>query len=188
MYFGNYTRLVYLAQTDDPGLVEHAQAVRAGSGSTHVRAPGTANSRPHGRAHTEPVMSDDISDRTRSGRMRERQSTRRDGEVAAGPRSTIYWRDIPAQLTARGADEQQQGAAARPVPARDRSCRRGCRVDVDRRLRQRVAHPSAPLATATQAKLDSAAPNRDQYPGPTRSHRRQRRPRDVRLRRPCVHT
>ena len=26
MYFGNYTRLVYLAQTDNPGLVEHAEA------------------------------------------------------------------------------------------------------------------------------------------------------------------
>ncbi len=26
MYFGNYTRLVYLAQTDDPGLVERAEA------------------------------------------------------------------------------------------------------------------------------------------------------------------
>jgi hypothetical protein len=29
MYFGNYTRLVYLAQTDDPGLVERAEAAAA---------------------------------------------------------------------------------------------------------------------------------------------------------------
>ncbi len=34
MYFGNYTRLVYLAQTDDPSLVERAEAAAARLGLT----------------------------------------------------------------------------------------------------------------------------------------------------------
>jgi len=36
MYFGSYTRLVYLAQTDDPGLVERAEAAAARLGLTMI--------------------------------------------------------------------------------------------------------------------------------------------------------
>ena len=41
--------------------------------------------------------------------MRERRSTRRSGRRASGPSiDTIYWRDIPAQLTARIGGEQEK--------------------------------------------------------------------------------
>jgi hypothetical protein len=41
--------------------------------------------------------------------MRERRSTRRGGRRGAGPSlDTIYWRDIPAQLTARLDGEQEK--------------------------------------------------------------------------------
>ena len=36
MYFGNYTRLVYLAQTDDPGLIERAEAAAARLGLSMI--------------------------------------------------------------------------------------------------------------------------------------------------------
>lgn len=36
MYFGNYTRLVYLAQTDDPSLVERAEAAAARLGLSMI--------------------------------------------------------------------------------------------------------------------------------------------------------
>ena len=36
MYFGNYTRLVYLAQTDDPDLVERAEAAAARLGLSMI--------------------------------------------------------------------------------------------------------------------------------------------------------
>lgn len=39
MYFGNYTRLVYLAQTDDPSLVERAEAAAARLGLSLVVEP-----------------------------------------------------------------------------------------------------------------------------------------------------
>jgi len=43
------------------------------------------------------------------GEVRERQATRRSGRRRGGPAlSTISWRDIPAQLTARAGDDQHK--------------------------------------------------------------------------------
>ena len=43
------------------------------------------------------------------GEVRERQSTRRGGRRRGGPTlSTIWWRDIPAQLTGRAGDDQHK--------------------------------------------------------------------------------
>ncbi len=51
-----------------------------------------------------------VGDELDQGEMRERQSGRRTNRRrGSGPTvSTIYWRDIPAQLTARGAAEQSK--------------------------------------------------------------------------------
>ena len=43
------------------------------------------------------------------GELRERQATRRGGRRRSGPTlSTIWWRDIPAQLTGRSGDNQHK--------------------------------------------------------------------------------
>lgn len=57
------------------------------------------------------------------GELRERQSTRRGGRRRGGPAlSTISWRDIPAQLTARsGADQHKVLLHARFQHAIDRA-------------------------------------------------------------------
>ena len=54
--------------------------------------------------NTEP------GDHLDQGEMRERQTARRSNRRRSGPPSvnTIYWRDIPAQLTARGGGESSK--------------------------------------------------------------------------------
>lgn len=55
-----------------------------------------------------PESTDEVGDHLDQGEMRERRSGGRSGRRrASGPvLNTIYWRDIPAQLNARGTAEQ----------------------------------------------------------------------------------
>ena len=116
MYFGNYTRLVYLAQTDDPDLVERAEAAAARLGlSMIVERTGLRRTGDHrGRNRRRIRMTDDITEPgpdlgPDQGEVRERQATRRGGRRRGGPTlSTIWWRDIPAQLTGRSGDDQHK--------------------------------------------------------------------------------
>ena len=82
LYFGNYRRLVYLAQTDDPELDARAEAAAGRLGLAFERR----------------------LDRPRRARPGDRGLRR----GRAGPRGrlmapliTIWWRDIPMQVTAR---------------------------------------------------------------------------------------
>ncbi|BAN03884.1 virulence factor [Ilumatobacter coccineus] len=142
MYFGNYTRLVYLAQTDDPSLVERAEAAAArlglsliveptGYGELETTMVSIAEQHPEERpmtstddTETSTEPSSEVAPSAASavpdgpgpdlgpdqGALRERQTTRRGGRRRGGGStvSTISWRDIPAQLTARSGDEQHK--------------------------------------------------------------------------------
>ena len=57
-----------------------------------------------------PDSSAEVGDHLDQGETRERRTGGRQGRRrSAGPvLNTIYWRDIPAQLTARGADDQSK--------------------------------------------------------------------------------
>ena len=88
MYFGNYTRLVYLAQTDDPDLVERAEAAagttraltmiieRTGYGELE-----TTWSRSRGRH----LMNDDITEPGPESRTRPGRDARAPGDAAQRP-------------------------------------------------------------------------------------------------------
>ena len=76
MYFANYRRLVYLAQTEDPELR------RAGPGGGGQARSGLRDAAPD-----------------RPGRPRRRDP--RGGRLMAGTLTVIWWRDIPAQVIAK---------------------------------------------------------------------------------------
>ena len=85
VYFGNYRRLVYLAQTDDPALIAKAEAARLASGLTFER-------RMTGYGELGP---------DHPGRDRRRRLT-------MGDMTVIWWRDIPAQVVAREGRRQSK--------------------------------------------------------------------------------
>jgi len=57
-----------------------------------------------------PESGSEVGDHLDQGAMRERRTSGRSGRRrSSGPvLNTIYWRDIPAQLTARGTDDQSK--------------------------------------------------------------------------------
>ena len=77
MYFGNYRRVVYLSQTDDPALVERGRAAAAFLG-LGVRASPERVRRP-------PAVARAV----------------RGGAAMAAELTVIWWRDIPAQVVAK---------------------------------------------------------------------------------------
>ena len=75
MYFGNYRRLVYLAQTEDPELVER---------------PGRRRTSSAWRSRCRQTGLGDLA-----------AAIRRGGRLMAGTLTVIWWRDIPAQVIAK---------------------------------------------------------------------------------------
>jgi hypothetical protein len=103
------------------------------------------------------------------GAMRERQTGRRTNRRrgGGGPTvSTIYWRDIPAQLTARGAAEQSKVLLhARFQHAIDRAAGVAGLTSTDAYVKE-WRNTAAPLSEGdVSAKLDQlCADIEDQYP------------------------
>lgn len=103
------------------------------------------------------------------GAMRERQTGRRTNRRrgSSGPTvSTIYWRDIPAQLTARGAAEQSKVLLhARFQHAIDRAAGVAGLTSTDDYVKE-WRNTAAPLSEGDiSAKLDQlCADIEDQYP------------------------
>ena len=89
LVFGNYRRLVYLAQTDDPDLDRRAEAAAAFLGLGYERRrTGTASSSRRSRASLECPPVAELT--------------------------VIWWRDIPAQVTAK----EGRTRTARELPPR----------------------------------------------------------------------
>ena len=101
MVFGNYKRLVYLAQTDDPGLDRRAEARPRSSALAFERR------------------------RTGYGELVPSLDAVRRGGVAVPELTVIWWRDIPAQVTAQGGPRARRGCSS-PERSRRRSTRPRC--------------------------------------------------------------
>ena len=133
MYFGNYTPVVLLSQTDDPAVVASVvgAADRLGLEFVHVHT-GLEPFADAGHASTVPER-----------RSADGTSRRRGPEIV-----TIYWRDIPAQVNGQSGRDRHQVVLSGQVPAGDRPGQ-AQGADLHRRARHRpVAPRSAPPATA----------------------------------------
>ena len=115
LYFGNYRRLVYLAQTDDPTLTRLAEAGAARLGLAFER-------RLVGLGELAPAIADFASRASAPGAGASNAMSRRSRPASAGPISTIEPRTVewsaPAALNAhrmQGLDEstRRSGASAR---------------------------------------------------------------------------
>ena len=102
MMFGNYTRLVYLAQTDDPSLRERAEAAAAFLG-LEVRAA------PHRLRRAAAVAAQFVECWT----------------LHMPELTVISWRAIPAQVTA-GKGRGRRARRSSPSAFRRRSTRPRC--------------------------------------------------------------
>lgn len=90
MYFGNYTRLVYLAQTEDPALEASARAAAARLGLAFETR------------------------RTGYGELGSFMARAAEGAGVMAALTIVYWRDIPAQVIAK------EGRAAEKIQLSDR--------------------------------------------------------------------
>ncbi len=96
-YFGNYERLVYLAQADDPALVT---AARRGARRLGLRFE---------LRRTGLRRTGDVDRRGRlSGWASPRRLRHRGGALTMGAMTVIWWRDIPAQVLARDGRRQSK--------------------------------------------------------------------------------
>ena len=125
-YFGHYTRLVYLAQTDDPALDAKARGRRAPARAraTSAASPGSA------------------------ARGFARNSRKAPGRMAN--LIILYWRDIPSQVIAKAGRKTAKRELARALHQGDRRGRdaRGRRSTrrLSRRLAARRAGPAATIS------------------------------------------
>ena len=131
-YFGHYSRLVYLAQTDDPAITAMAEAAASRLGLA-VRASFYRSRRP---------SIDSCAARNRE-------------KAASWPSLTIvYWRDIPSEVIVRQGAKLGQARAPRALHQRDR--RRGdARARLQRRRLLRAnggAASRSPAATISRPK------------------------------------
>ena len=115
MMFGNYKRLVYLAQTDDADLRQRAEAAAAFLGLEFEQ-------RRTGYGELQPSL------------VRFVERERRMPEL-----TVIFWRDIPAQVTAGKGRGAARAAALGALPGGDRRRRDARRADRHRRLPRGVA-------------------------------------------------
>ena len=97
-YFGNYRRLVYLAQTDDPALVTAARR-----GAPTGSACGSSIAGTGLRRAGDLDRGGDLA-----GRPGPRRVRHRDGPLTMGVMTVIWWRDIPAQVLAREGRRQSK--------------------------------------------------------------------------------
>jgi hypothetical protein len=119
--------------------------------------------------HEHPGDRPEVGDEFDQGDMRERQTSRRSNRRRSGGGasvSTIYWRDIPAQLTARGGAEQSKVLLhARFQHAIDRAAGVAGLTSTDDYVRE-WRNTTAPLAEGDiSAQLDQrCADIESQYP------------------------
>ena len=119
MYFGNYTRVVYIAQTHNPELVAMASKPQPPGPGYEFRFTGM---NPFSHELVQPPVSID-------GRY-ELVPRRRTAQII-----TIYWRDIPSQVNGMAGRETPDPAET-PVRESDRSGRDAGRHHNRQRLRQ----------------------------------------------------
>ena len=133
-YFGNYRRLVYLAQTEDPELQAAARSA-ADAARARLRVPLHRARRAR---------------RVRPHRLR---------ALSMAEKVVVYWRDIPAQVIVKAGRKTAKRAAARAVRAGDRPRRDAGPAHRHRRLSRAVAarRPACPAATISRPRPAAAA-------------------------------
>ena len=153
MYFGNYRRVVYLSQTDDPALVERGRAAATFLGLEFEHRPSGYG---------------DLG----------RRSSGSWGRRMAAELTVIWWRDIPAQVVAKsGRTAARVQLTSQFQEAIDMAATRVGLIGTDDYLTNGIARRGPAATTWTRRRPGSRAPGVVVHGRRARLARPRRRPR-----------